>query len=309
VGYTLDRLAYPNDPRNGHAQFASTWARRVRGQLLLYGVDMYSHHLLIYRKGPDELFVPAGILVNAPFQGWPPHQPPGGAWIWRDLNGNGDFEAGELEGGVSALNGGWGWWVDSAGDVWHTNGANEIVHLPLQGLDAHGNPIYSCNRAAVLPRPEPFTQLERLEYDPAADAMYLSGYSANQANTKGNWKTIGKVLCRYDNWSRRPVKVWEVCPPFEEAQERAASHGTPVAMRVEGDYVLIAYLRTAEVRILRAATGEHVGTLRPGKDMSGWVDIPYGVNVHRRADGEYIVLVEEDWKAKGTIYRWRPPTG
>jgi hypothetical protein len=28
--------------------------------------------------------------------------------------------------------------------------------------------------------------------------------------------------------------------------------------------------------------------------------------VHRRANGEYVVLVEEDWKAKGTIYRWRP---
>jgi hypothetical protein len=46
--------------------------------------------------------------------------------------------------------------------------------------------------------------------------------------------------------------------------------------------------------------------MRPGKDRSGWVDIPYAINVHRRGDGEYVVLVEEDWKAKGTVYRWRP---
>jgi hypothetical protein len=306
VGYTLDRRRYPNDPRNGHAQFASTWARRLGGRLFLFGVDMYSHNLLIYRKGPDELFVPSGVLVNAPFKDWPPHQPERDAWIWRDANGNGDFDEGEFQGEATKLNGGWGWWVDSRGDVWHTNGANEIVRVPFQGLDEWGNPIYADDRTEVQARPEPLTQLERVEYEPTTDTMYLSGYSADQANTKGNWKTIGKVLCRYDHWSTQPAKKWEVHPPFEEEQERAANYGTPVAMRVEGDYVFIVYLKTAEVRVLSAETGEYVGTMRPGKDMSGWVDIPYGINVHRRANGEYIVLVEEDWKAKGTIYRWRP---
>lgn len=306
VGYTLDRFHYPNDPRNGHAQFASTWARRLQGKLLLFGVDMYSHNLLIYRKGPGELFVPAGIIVNSPFQGWPPHQPPGSAWIWRDGNGDGDFQEEEFQGRAEKLSGGWGWWVDSRGDVWHTNGANEIVRLPFGGLDEHGSPIYRYDAAQVQARPEPLTQLERVEYLPATDTMYLSGYSAALANTRGNWKTIGKVLCRYDHWSSRPTKTWEVHPPFEEAQERAENYGTPVAMRVEGDCVFITYLKTAEVRILSAATGEYMGTLRPGKDRSGWVDIPYALNAHRLADGEYIILVEEDWKAKGTVYRWRP---
>jgi hypothetical protein len=306
VGYTLNRWRYPNDPRNGHAQFASTWVRRLRGQLLLFGVDMYSHNLLIYRKGPDELFVPSGLLVNAPFDAWPPHQPADGAWIWRDANGSGDFDEGEFQANAEKLSGGWGWWVDADGDVWHTNGANEVVHLPFQGLDGRGNPVYAYDQAAALPHPEPLTQLERVEYYPATDTMYLSGYSAEQANTHGNWKTIGKVLCRYDHWSTRPTKTWEVHPPFEEAQERADNYGTPVAMRVEGDYVFIVYLKTAEVRVLSAQTGDYVGTMRPGKDTSGWVDIPYGINIHRRATGEYIVLVEEDWKAKGTIYRWEP---
>jgi len=306
VGYTLDRWHYPNDPGNGYAQFASTWARRLRGKLFLFGVDMYSHHLLVYRKGPDELFVPSGMLVNAPFKSWPPRQPGAGPWIWRDANGNGDFDEGEFQAGAEKLNGGWGWWVDADGDVWHTNGVNEIVHLPLQGLDDRGNPVYAYDRAVVLPRPEPLTQLERIEYYPATDTMYLAGYSAEEANAKGNWKTIGKVLCRYDHWSGQPAKTWEVHPPFEEAQERAPNYGTPVAMRVEGDYVFIVYLKTAEVRVLSAKTGEYVGTMRPGKNTSGWVDIPYGINVRRRANGEYLVLVEEDWKAKGTIYRWRP---
>ena len=48
------------------------------------------------------------------------------------------------------------------------------------------------------------------------------------------------------------------------------------------------------------------GTLRPGKDLSGWVDIPYAVRAHKRADGEYLVFVEEDAKAKIMMYRWRP---
>jgi hypothetical protein len=306
VGYTMDRWRYPNDPRYGHAQFASTWARRIGGKLFLFGVDMYSHHLLVYRKGTDELFVPSGIIVNAPFQGWPPHQPEKDAWIWRDLNGNGDFDEGEFQAGAVKLNGGWGWWVDAKGDVWHTNGESEIVHLPLKGIDGKGNPVYDYAKSTIVARPAPLTQLERIEYYPATDTMYLSGYSAEQANTKGNWKTIGKVLCRYDHWSEGPVKTWEVHPPFEEEQERAANFGTPVAMWVEGDYVFIVYLKTAEVRVLSAKTGEYVGTMRPGKDRSGWVDIPYAINVHRRGDGEYVVLVEEDWKAKGTVYRWGP---
>lgn len=31
-----------------------------------------------------------------------------------------------------------------------------------------------------------------------------------------------------------------------------------------------------------------------------------GITAHRRKDGEYLVFVEEDYKAKVLMYRWRP---
>ena len=31
-----------------------------------------------------------------------------------------------------------------------------------------------------------------------------------------------------------------------------------------------------------------------------------GITAHRRKDGEYLVFVEEDYKAKALLYRWRP---
>lgn len=307
VGYTLDRFATPDEARAGHAEWASTWCRRIRGKLFVFGVDMYSHHLLVYRKGPDELLVPAGILVNGRFNGdWPANQPAKCPWIWRDANGDGRFDAGEFETGDEKLGGGWGWWVDANGDVWRTTGANQVLRLPLQGLDAKGNPVYTYAKAQVMPCPAPLNRLERVQYVPATDTLYLSGYTAELANTRGNWKTIGKVLCRYDHWSTAPAKAWDVAVPFDEAQERSTTYGTPVAMQVEGDYAFIVYLRTAEVRVLDARTGTWVGVIRPEKDLSGWVDIPYGINVHRRANGEYVILAEEDWKAKGLVYRWRP---
>jgi hypothetical protein len=42
-------------------------------------------------------------------------------------------------------------------------------------------------------------------------------------------------------------------------------------------------------------------------DQQGWEDMPYAVQALRRRDGEYLVLVEEDARAKNLLYRWRPP--
>ena len=196
--------------------------------------------------------------------------------------------------------------MDSKGDVWQAGDANKVRQFPCQGLNEHGAPRYSFATAKTEPAPEPFVNLQRVEYFPATDTMYLSGYSKEYANKKGNWKTIGKVVCRYDDWTTKKTKRWELNPPFDEAQERSKTYGTPVAMSVAGDYLFIVYLKAAEVRVYETARAKYCGTLQPGKDMSGWVDIPYGVRAHKRADGEYLIFVEEDWKAKIIMYRWRP---
>jgi hypothetical protein len=39
---------------------------------------------------------------------------------------------------------------------------------------------------------------------------------------------------------------------------------------------------------------------------SGWVDVPNGISAAKRADGEYLVFVEEDARGKVLMYRWKP---
>ena len=48
--------------------------------------------------------------------------------------------------------------------------------------------------------------------------------------------------------------------------------------------------------------GETVG----GNKNTGWMDVMTGITAHRRNDGEYLVFVEEDYKAKVLLYRWKP---
>jgi hypothetical protein len=64
--------------------------------------------------------------------------------------------------------------------------------------------------------------------------------------------------------------------------------------------------KTAEVYVYDTATGSSIAKLTPGIEVageSGWVDIPYGLRAFQRANGEYVVFVEEDAKAKVIVYR------
>jgi hypothetical protein len=56
-------------------------------------------------------------------------------------------------------------------------------------------------------------------------------------------------------------------------------------------------------------SGRELGVIRPGAEVgraSGWVDVPNGISAAKRADGEYLVFVEEDARGKVLMYRWKP---
>ena len=51
------------------------------------------------------------------------------------------------------------------------------------------------------------------------------------------------------------------------------------------------------------------GSFVPGPEVggnAGWLDMPYAMDATRRKDGEYLLLVEEDWRGKNLLYRWKP---
>ena len=79
-----------------------------------------------------------------------------------------------------------------------------------------------------------------------------------------------------------------------------------------GDYVFTGgWKERGRVWVNRMSDGAPVGTLEPGPTVggvanTGWIDLLTGIHAHRRRDGEYLVSVEENYKAKCLIYRWRP---
>lgn len=82
------------------------------------------------------------------------------------------------------------------------------------------------------------------------------------------------------------------------------------AMCVAGDYVFAVESRNPErVFVYEAHTGALQGAMQPDETVGknrGWVDTPYGIRAARRANGEYLIFVEEDLDAKVLLYRWTP---
>jgi hypothetical protein len=275
---------------------------------------MYNSRLQIYRFQPKtdgKIAIPAGMFVGTnpnnkqSISGnWPPYQPTQGEWIWRDKNGNGAFDQNEYEKSKDYPYLG-GWWIDSKGDVWKTlRTENGIRHYPFQGLDQNGNPIYTYSAMKKEKTPSLFRDLRRIEYFPATDTMYLSGFTIDHPSIIDDAKVIGSEIVRFDNWSQgNRTPKWRTVVPYDTTGKQEIN---TAAMSVAGDYVFAVTVKTAEVYVYKATTGKLVYKFAPGPEVgkeSGWVDIPYGIRAFRRKNGEYLVFVEENWKGKVLVYR------
>ncbi|MBR8838138.1 MAG: hypothetical protein DSM106950_30090 [Stigonema ocellatum SAG 48.90 = DSM 106950] len=314
-GYTLNAFKYPQDPRL-HTSPDAPWFRNIKGKPFLFLTNMYEDNLQIYRfqKSTDgEIAIPSGMFVISTAEGkpllsgnWPPNQPSSGEWIWRDSNGNGAFDRGEYDSSKDYPYLG-GWWVDSKGDVWKTLRTQDgvgIRHYPLQGLDAKGNPIYTYKSIEKQKTPSIFTDIRRIEYYPATDTMYLSGFTKEHPAVGDDAGIVGSEIARFNNWSKgNTIPHWRIVIPYDTTGKREVQ---TAAMSVEGDYVFAVTVKTKEVYVYKTATGEQVQKLTPGPEVageSGWVDIPYGIRAFRRSNGEYLVFVEEDDKGKVIMYQ------
>ncbi|MFC0576740.1 hypothetical protein [Paraburkholderia solisilvae] len=314
AGFLSNRFKYPEDPVFHVDQWPGLpIARQLKGRTILYLTDMYSDHLKIYRfdaARDGETAIPSGYIagrglrdVNAI-----PDAPPGGDWMWRDTNGNGRFEADEFARNSSGtrLIGGWGWWVDTAGDIWHTVDAKGIYRFHFGGFDKAGNPVYSYDDMKSYPLPAPFNQVHRAVYDASTDSLYATGYTDDAPYQKPQWKEVGRVLVRYDKWSSgRPDARYTVKLPWDT---NAKPLVTIIGVTVEGQYVF-AVEPAGIVHVFDKQRGNEVGVIKPGPEVggaSGWVDVANGISAARRSDGEYLVFVEEDARGKVMMYRWKP---
>ncbi len=299
-GYTLDKFRYPDDGRL-HTTPTAPFVRRIDGKRFLYLTTQMSERLFIYRF-EGEIAVPCGIFSRTNLD-WPANQPATGKWLWHDLNGDGAIQSNEYESLGPEDDSIWGWEVDSNGDVWQASESGYIQHFHYQGLDTYGSPTYTGVALEKTSIPAPFNQLERLKYFPDTDVMYLGGYTVAHPNTGDNWGAVGTEIVRYDNWSTARTVRWRIALPYEPIAD-------PVliikAMDVAGNRLFAVTSRTAEVYVYDTATGASLTKLTPGPEVkgeSGWIDIPYGLRAYQRSNGEYVVFVEEDLKAKVILYR------
>ena len=314
---TLDRLRFPEDPRIHLPAQCVLAVRRIHGSRLLYLTDMSSRYVVVYRFEPgSEMAIPCVMFARDHVkEGFPSCQPASGDWIWRDSNGDGRFSPDEFdvhEGDNLFV---WGWSVDSDGTVWKANREDGIRRFPVQRLDERGAPVYSYSHSESIANPAPFDRrdgyrgdIDRVEYDPAGDVMYLTGYTAEHRNNDGAWGNVGPVICRYDGWSKgNRTAHWSITPPYDNSSREPILDR---AMSIAGDYLFLTYQRHPKVLAFDLRSGKAAGELTPGDEVDrascGWVDIPYGIKAFRRAGGEYLIFNEEDARGKVILYRWRP---
>jgi hypothetical protein len=204
--------------------------------------------------------------------------------------------------------------VDDVGTVWQATLTRGIRRYPMQGLDENGNPVWDYASMTVFDHPPEFEEVKRLRYDPATDVMVLGGTTDEHRNQ--HWKPMGPVLARYDNWSRPDRTLrWKIVAPY---QKGSSGHHScePMGFDVAGEYLFVPYtgasremgFRTGHIEVFRLDDGGSVGHMEPSEEIGeiGLQDIRECLRAHRRADGEHLVFLEEDYKAKILLYRWKP---
>jgi hypothetical protein len=355
AGHTLDAVDYPQDPRN-QSNYQPLAVRKLGGTRFLYSSDD-NQNLAIYRLN-GEVAVPAGfvstsIWVPSGITGIKPLPAPWGGsmnpmWIWTDAastsasNGDGQFALSEVTVSSTVSMGDWD--VDSKANLWLFNYNNfqysykagwpqNIVELPLQGLNGVGNPEYSPNTAIVYAVPSEFLFMTRGQYIAETDTMYISGYAQGTPFLYLNAtpQPAGNQIARYDHWSTQTqhkaswVAPLAATPGVKAApgQPQVYSFGYVDTWHVAGNRVFAGYMAGSTnpagnkvpggtVDVYDATTGAFLNSLLPGANIGGgigWMDIRYAVRAFQRANGEYVVFAEDDGFRRIVVYRgdmnWR----
>ena len=307
---------------------ATAFFRRIGtgGAPILYTTDMYVGPLTIDRfdrAKEGEHGIPCGLIAKKPrinddvsnsFDFNPFNRTEGGEWIWHDTNGDGQIDPDmrpdfrEISSDPKPCPEGWGWCVDSRGDIWQATDRDGIRHFPCGGLDAHGSPIYTFKTMETIALPAPLTELCRAEYVPETDTMFLTGYTTDRPHKGGEWGAVGTEALRFDGWKRGNRTPNLRIPLLYDGKKQPTLFIK--SFSVAGDYCFAAEGRDPErIFVYDARSGKLQGVLQPDATVgsnSGWIDHPYAIRAFRRKNGEYLVLAEEDLDAKLILYRWTP---
>lgn len=317
---TLDNIRDPDDPRL-KGNVCTAIMRVIEGRPVMYTVGQTAggFEIYVFDQGAYALFrddhfpgvVPGSAVTAQPVDlsalqtqaaevsQTPVIQLPTGSRIARHV-------------GSFGLSGGEGWAreVDANAGIWWADGpGNKIRYYPLKGVSPDGSPQYDRKTPQEFPLPDKmFTQVCRVLYDVKTDSLYLGGYTAQKPSK--SWGLIGSIVAKYEGYLKGERKLaWTADLPVDDEQLH------PKSIDIAGNYAFMVMVKPtngipAMVSVLDLTSGTLVGTMQPGPAVggkSGWVDQSHGLRAMQRADGEYLILVEEDARGKNLLYRWTPP--
>ena len=311
AGYSLDRHKYPNDPRGlmfvkqqGEHGLTSPQVVYLQGKRFLFVGGMFASNFINIFRYEGEMAMPSGLIMqwennlfNTDLK-WPPRRPqPQSTFLWRDLNGDGDYQTGEYAPNTPLVKPG-PFWVDKKGNIWMAYG---FFRYDFQGLDGKGNPIYSAAKTTKMEPPRGMKSVARVWYDSDSDTLVAAEEGVNEEG-KPDMRHIGRIfVCRkYLAGNREAIS-------FQSGAGKEAS-----TITAAGDYVFSGgWKERGRVYVNRISDGAPVGVFDPGATVgevenTGWIDVLTGITAHRKKDGEYMVFVEENYKAKSILYRWKP---
>ena len=325
-GFTLDHFTYPKDPRAQTISFqqgfgSTAFVQWINGTKFLFTCEQPDVlPICVYRFTTNEIIVPCAVInggsvsTTVAGSGWPPNSPASGEWIWTDSNGNGQFDAGEFQSnGTSNAPDQRGMCMDANGNIWVACIGNGIREYILQGV-TNGIPQYSYSGLQTIGCPAPFTQVLHIRYDAAADVMYLEGANATYPLYQSQWWLGGQIICRYNNWSAgNRTPAWQIIAPASSSD----GGGQPFDMDTAGSYLFLAYdgssgglgIQTGHVEVFQLSDGADVGWMEPDPTTIGQIgdqDTRESIHAFQRANGQYVVIIEDDNRAKNVMYLWCP---
>ncbi len=310
VDYTLNRNKYPIDPRGfmhvkqqGEHGLTSPQIVYLNGQRVLFVGGMFASNFLNNFRFDGKMAIPSGLILqwgnnlyNTDLK-WPPNRPSGKVSIWRDVNGDGDYQADEFAPNTERVKPG-PFWVDKKGNIWMAYG---FFRYDFQGLDAKGNPIYSADKITVLDKPKGVNKAARVCYLDDSDTLVIAEEGQDEKD-RPSMRHISRVFVCKGYLAGKRETVSFVPGPGKEA----------ACVTAVGDYAFTGGWKTrGQIWVNRLSDGAEVGMFDPGPTVggvknTGWIDLLTGINAFKRSTGEYLVFVEENYKAKSLIYRWKP---
>lgn len=318
VAYTVNPWKYPDDPRL-HVWSANAWFLRVQGAPLLFVSNMGQDLVQAFRFNSatdGETAIPAALFARGNVRvqtdvGWPRGQPAKGAWCWTDRNGDGAIQTNEYE-AVERPAGGCVF-VDAQGTVWRV--FKEAAYgAAFKGFTAKGVPEWAWSSSRAVLRPPELSELRRFKVDAPRDLIAFGGDAGEDKHQ--HWKPMGPAVAVYrDVLKGKPQKCWSAVLPYSKGS-RGHESSEPMSFEIAGDYLFVCYTRGmkddqtkwAYVKVYGLEDGRFVGNLVPERVTGelGLLDLEDALRVQRLRDGSYVLFLEDDYKAKSVVMRWRP---